>query len=109
MRALHVPVAGAQPALGALPVPEPAPGHARIKVKACGLNAIDTIFASGMMAATMPHEYPLVLGRDAAGVVEAVGEGVDHVEPGQEVFGHVLVTPPFREGTLAEYALLPAA
>ncbi|MFI7129348.1 NADP-dependent oxidoreductase [Nonomuraea sp. NPDC050153] len=109
MRALHVPAAGERPTIGDLPTPEVAPGHVLIKVRAAGLNPLDNAIASGMTAAMMPHEYPLVLGRDAAGVVEAVGEGVDHVEPGQEVFGHVLLAPPVQVGTLAEYALLPAA
>ena len=62
-----------------------------------------------MLAEMMPHEYPVVLGRDAAGVVEAVGAGVDHVAVGDEVIGHVLLAPPIQAGTLAEYALLPAA
>ncbi|TDO47799.1 alcohol dehydrogenase-like protein [Kribbella sp. VKM Ac-2527] len=57
----------------------------------------------------LSHEYPLVLGRDAAGVVEAIGAGVDHVQVGDEVFGHVLLAPPVQAGTLADYALLPAA
>ncbi|HEX2575203.1 MAG TPA: alcohol dehydrogenase catalytic domain-containing protein, partial [Aquihabitans sp.] len=73
MRALHVPTAGAQPELGEVTTPTAADGAVLIRVKAAGLNAIDLGIASGMMADMMPHQYPLVLGRDAAGVVEAVG------------------------------------
>ncbi|MET9685454.1 NADP-dependent oxidoreductase [Streptomyces coeruleorubidus] len=108
MRALHVPEAGGQPVLGDLPTPEVVPGHVLIKVRAAGLNPLDNVIAAGFMAERFPHHYPLVLGRDAAGVVEAVGAGVDHVEPGQEVFGNVPLAPPIQAGTLAEYALLPA-
>ncbi|MEW2395683.1 NADP-dependent oxidoreductase [Streptomyces sp. NPDC046862] len=109
MRALHVPQAGGQPVLGELPIPEVARGHVLIKVEAAGLNPLDNAIAAGLMAKRFWHEYPLVLGRDAAGVVQAVGEGVDHVEPGQEVFGDVILTSPIQAGTLAEYALLPAS
>ncbi|HEU4423631.1 MAG TPA: NADP-dependent oxidoreductase [Pilimelia sp.] len=108
MRALNVPAAGAQPTVSDLPRPEPAPGTVLVKVKAVGLNALDNALASGMLAEMFQHEYPLVLGRDAAGIVEAVGEGVAHVEAGDEVIGHVLLAPPVRAGTLADYALLPA-
>jgi NADPH:quinone reductase-like Zn-dependent oxidoreductase len=109
MRAFHVPAAGEQPQLSDLPTPEVIDGHVLVKVKAAGLNAIDNVIAAGMLTGMMPHEYPLVLGRDAAGVVEAVGAGVDHIKPGDEVLGHVLFTPPIQQGTIAEYALLPAA
>jgi len=109
MRALHVPAAGEQPILADLPVPEVGEGQVLIKVKAAGLNAVDNAVAAGYLAGMFPHEYPLVLGRDAAGVVEAVGAGVDHVSAGDEVLGHVLLAPPLRHGTLAEYAVLPAA
>ncbi len=109
MRALHVSTAGAQPELGDLPTPTPAEGTVLVKVKAAGLNPIDLGIASGMMAGMLAHEYPLVLGRDAAGVVEAVGAGVDSVSVGDEVLGHVLLAPPIQAGTLAEYAVLPAA
>lgn len=109
MRALNVPAAGEQPRLSDLPVPEPVEGTVLVRVKAAGLNAIDNALAAGMMAEMLPHAYPLVLGRDAAGVVEAVGAGVDHVAVGDEVIGHMLLAPPIQAGTLAEYALLPAA
>jgi NADPH:quinone reductase-like Zn-dependent oxidoreductase len=109
MRALHVPAAGAPIELGDLPTPTATEGTVLIRVKAAGLNAIDNGLASGMMAGMMPHEYPLVLGRDAAGVVESVGDGVTDITVGDEVFGHVLLAPPIQAGTLAEYAVLPAA
>ncbi len=110
MRALHVPAAGEQPQLADLPTPQPTEGTVLIRVKAAGLNPIDNAVAAGMLAQMgMPHEYPVVIGRDAAGVVEAVGAGVDHVAVGDEVLGHVLLAPPISAGTLAEYALLPAA
>jgi len=109
MRALHVPAAGERPQLSDLPVPEPGEGQVLIRVKAAGLNAIDNGIAAGMMAEMMEHAYPLVLGRDAAGVVEATGSGVTGITAGEEVFGHVLLAPPIQAGTLAEYALLPAA
>jgi NADPH:quinone reductase-like Zn-dependent oxidoreductase len=108
MRALHVPAAGESPVLGELPTPAVTPGHVLVKVRAAGLNPVDNVIADGVMAGMMEHQYPLVLGRDAAGVVEAVGAGVDHVTTGDAVFGHVLLAPPIHAGTLAEYALLPA-
>jgi NADPH:quinone reductase-like Zn-dependent oxidoreductase len=109
MRALHVPAAGESPQLSELPVPAVADGQVLIRVRAAGLNAIDNAIAAGVMAGMLPHEYPLVLGRDVAGVVEAVGAGVSHVGPGDEVFGNVLLAPPVRAGTVAEFAVLPAA
>jgi NADPH:quinone reductase-like Zn-dependent oxidoreductase len=108
MRAVHVPAAGEPPQISDLPSPEVTEGHVLIRVKAVSLNGLDRALAAGMLDGMMPHVYPLVLGRDAAGVVEAVGAGVDHVAVGDEVFGHILLAPPVQAGTLAEYALLPA-
>ena len=109
MRAFNVPESGAQPVVSDLPVPEVTDGTVLVRVKSAALNAIDNSLTTGAMAAMMPHAYPLVVGRDAAGVVEAVGEGVDHVAVGDEVLGHVLLAPPIQAGTIAEYALFPAA
>ncbi|WP_412750074.1 NADP-dependent oxidoreductase [Krasilnikovia sp. M28-CT-15] len=109
MRALHVPAAGQAPVLGELPTPQAGDGQVLVQVKAASLNGIDNAIVAGLIADLMPHEYPLVVGRDAAGIVAAVGAGVAHVEPGDAVIGHVLLAPPVQAGTIAEYAVLPAA
>lgn len=61
-----------------LEVGDPGPGEIRIRHKACGLNFIDTYQRSGLYPMNLPH----ALGREAAGVVEAVGEGVTHLAVG---------------------------
>ncbi len=61
-----------------LPVGEPEAGEIRIRHHACGLNYIDVYQRSGVYALPMP----LSLGMEAAGVVEAVGEGVTHLKAG---------------------------
>jgi NADPH2:quinone reductase len=60
---------------------EPAAGQARIAHSAVGLNFIDTYYRSGIY----PLSLPSGLGSEAAGVVVAVGEGVEHVAPGDRV------------------------
>jgi NADPH2:quinone reductase len=62
-------------------VGEPGPGEVRIRHHACGLNYIDIYQRTGLY----PGALPLTLGMEAAGVVEAVGEGVTHLTPGMRV------------------------
>jgi NADPH2:quinone reductase len=62
-------------------VGEPGPGEARVRNHAIGLNFIDVYFRNGLYPAPLPGG----LGHEAAGVVEAVGEGVTHVKPGDRV------------------------
>ena len=61
-----------------LPVGEPGPGQIRIRHHACGLNFIDVYQRTGLY----PNALPLTLGMEGAGIVEAVGEGVTHLEVG---------------------------
>jgi len=61
-----------------LQVGDPGPGEIRIRHHACGLNFIDVYQRSGVY----PLPMPLSLGMEGAGVVEAVGEGVDHLKAG---------------------------
>ncbi len=59
-------------------VGDPGPGEIRIRHHACGLNFIDVYQRTGLYA----NPLPLTLGMEGAGVVEAVGEGVTHLRPG---------------------------
>jgi NADPH2:quinone reductase len=59
-------------------VGDPGPGEIRIRHKAVGLNFIDVYQRTGLY----PNTLPLQLGMEGAGVVEAVGEGVTHLQAG---------------------------
>ncbi len=62
-------------------VGDPAPGEARVRHEAVGLNFLDTYFRTGLY----PQPLPAVLGSEGAGVVEAVGAGVSEFKPGDRV------------------------
>ncbi|MET8286147.1 NADP-dependent oxidoreductase [Streptomyces sp. NPDC048448] len=79
--------------------PEPAPGQVRIRVRAASVNPFDLKHRSGLMAQAAPARFPVIPGLDAAGVVDAVGEGAD-AAVGDEVLGFTV------GGGYAEYALL---
>ncbi|MDR5653249.1 quinone oxidoreductase family protein [Ruixingdingia sedimenti] len=82
------------------PVGDPGPGEVRIRHHACGLNFIDIYQRSGLY----PMQLPAALGMEAAGVVEAVGEGVAHLRPGDRAAYAAM--PP---GAYAEARVMPAA
>lgn len=115
-------------ALATLPDPgPPGPGQVLLRVKSGALNRIDLFVTQGL-----PHtspSFPHVVGSDAAGVIEAVGEGVAEVRPGDRVLvnpgiscrrcpvclaGEQPLCRQFRilgehlPGTLAEFLLVPA-
>jgi NADPH2:quinone reductase len=81
-------------------VGEPGPGEARVRQMACGLNYIDVYFRTG----AYPQSLPAGLGMEGAGVVEAVGEGVTHVKPGDRVAYAGRPT-----GAYAELRVMPAS
>jgi len=62
-------------------VGEPGPGQVRVRHEAVGLNFIDTYFRTGLY----PAELPSGLGNEAAGVIEAVGEGVSGLQAGDRI------------------------
>ncbi len=63
-------------------MPEPGPGEVRVALRATGLNHLDLWVSRGLPA---PARLPHILGADGAGVVDALGAGVDGVEVGDEV------------------------
>jgi NADPH:quinone reductase len=90
-----------------LPVPEPGEGQVRIRVVAAGLNPFDGAVLQGYLRNRMEHRFPLVPGMDASGTVEALGEGVEALTVGDDVFGSVGKMV-LGEGTLAEYVTMSA-
>ncbi|MEU9329033.1 alcohol dehydrogenase catalytic domain-containing protein [Streptomyces canus] len=74
---------------------------------AASLNGFDIATAAGYTQAFMEHRFPLVLGQDFAGVVEALGEGAEGFAVGDAVFG-VVMKPFLGAGSLAQYVAVPA-
>src|SRR6202012_4353851 len=62
-------------------VPDPGPGEALVRVQACGVGHTDLHYKMGGIG----NDYPYLLGHEAAGIVEAVGDGVTEVAPGDYV------------------------
>ncbi|MFD0349863.1 NADP-dependent oxidoreductase [Kitasatospora aburaviensis] len=83
-------------------LPAPGPGQVRITVRTAGVNPLDHKLRAGAMTELIPVTFPVVTGYEAAGVVEAVGEGVTAWRVGDEVFG------PTWGGAHAEHVLVEA-
>ncbi len=82
------------------PVGDPGPGEVRITHKAAGLNFIDVYQRTGLYPLSLPH----ALGMEAAGIIDAVGEGVSHLKPGDRAA--YASQPP---GAYCEARVMPAA
>lgn len=85
-------------ALHEIPTPKPGPGEVLVKVRAAGVNPYDTYMRNGTYPIKPP--LPYTPGSDAAGTVEAVGESVKKVKPGDRVYTAKTVS-----GAYAEFAL----
>ena len=96
------------PTLTDLEVPEPAEGEVRVRVRAASVNGFDLAVAAGYTKDFMEHRFPLVLGKDFAGQVDAIGPGVTGYAVGDRVFGTV-TKPYLGDGSFAEYVTVPTA
>ena len=96
------------PTLTDLEVPEPAEGEVRVRVRAASVNGFDLAVAAGYTKDFMEHRFPLVLGKDFAGGVDAIGPGVTGYAVGDRVFGTV-TKPYLGDGSFAEYVTVPTA
>ena len=73
-----------------VPDPEPGPGQVRIAVAAAGVHLLDTAIRAGRSGGPFPlPELPMTPGREVAGVVDAVGQGVDRAWSGRRVVAHL--------------------
>jgi NADPH2:quinone reductase len=106
MRALILERPGDSFKLTEVPLPTAAPGQVLVRIKASGVNPLDTKIRAGN-AAHARVELPAILGMDMAGVVEAVGPEVTSFHPGEEVYGMVGGIGGLQ-GTLAEFVAVDA-
>jgi NADPH:quinone reductase-like Zn-dependent oxidoreductase len=98
-----------QPALrDDLGEPRIADNEMLVRVHASSVNPVDVFIAAGGLKEMAEHEFPVILGRDYAGVVEQLGPSVSRYRVGEEVFGFLLhANPTVRDGTWAELITLP--
>lgn len=108
MRALSLPNFGTAPSITDIDLPAPAAGEILVKVAAASVNGFDGMVAAGYLNGMMDHRFPVVLGKDFAGKVEAVGDGVTAFAVGDRVFG--VVTKSFLcDGSFGEYVTVPVS
>jgi NADPH2:quinone reductase len=91
--------------LADVPDPVPQSGQVVIRVHAAGVNPVDTYIRTGTHV--IKPKLPYIPGFDAAGVIEAVGDGVTHLRPGQRVYNAGVV--PGMNGTYAELVACDAS
>jgi NADPH:quinone reductase-like Zn-dependent oxidoreductase len=108
MRAVTLDAFDAAPAVrDDLPDPAVAAGGLVVRVRASSVNPVDNAIAAGMLREMVAHDFPVVLGRDYAGTIEAIDADVDGYAVGDEVFGFLLhANPTVHEGSWAELIAL---
>jgi NADPH:quinone reductase-like Zn-dependent oxidoreductase len=92
--------------VGDVPDPPVGPDVVLVRIKAAGVNPVDYKIRGGYMAERFPFHFPVVLGWDAAGVVQKVGPAVTWFKPGDEVYGYCR-RHHLQFGTYAELDIVP--
>src|SRR5829696_10131285 len=108
MRAIAVREWGGHDRMELLDVEPPpvAPDGVLVRVRAASLNPVDYKVREGKLAGAFPFHFPVILGWDAAGVVEQVGPAVTWFKPGDPVYGYCR-RHHLQYGTYAEYTTAP--
>lgn len=87
------------------PLPELERGDILVRVHAASINPFDWKVREGYLAGYINHKFPLILGLDLSGTVEALGPDVTDIQVGDEVFGQADID---RNGSYAEFIAIPA-
>jgi alcohol dehydrogenase, propanol-preferring len=85
MQALQLTAWKSAPELREVPDPEPGPGQVLVRIAAAGACHSDLHLMHDFEAGLLPYDLPFTLGHENTGTVEAVGPGVQHLEPGEPV------------------------
>jgi NADPH2:quinone reductase len=108
MRAITLESFDSSLTLNEVPTPQIAPNEVLVRVHASSVNAVDGAIVAGMMSGMVEHEFPVVLGRDYAGVVEQVGSDVTRYAEGDEIYGFLpAANPTVHDGSWAELIVVP--
>lgn len=89
-----------------LPDPKPRTGEVLVRIVAAGVNPVDWKIREGFLQKAFPHHFPLVPGWEAAGFIEAAGEGARRFARGDAVYAYTRL-PEVQHGTYAELIALP--
>jgi NADPH:quinone reductase-like Zn-dependent oxidoreductase len=108
MKALAITGKDQAPAVLEVADPVPGQGQVRVAVAAASVNGFDLAVAAGRVWDGMPHTFPVVLGRDFVGTVDAVGDGVDDFQVGDRVAG-LITGSSLGPGAIGEYAVASTA
>ena len=110
MRAMVIDEWGGRKAMHEADVEPPpvGPDYVQIRVRAAGVNPVDTKIRAGGLAPLFPAHFPLILGWDAAGTVEQVGPAVTMFRPGDEVYAYCR-RHDLQYGTYGELVSVPDA
>jgi NADPH:quinone reductase-like Zn-dependent oxidoreductase len=106
MRAVTLDAVPAVPRVTEVEVPRPEAGEVLVKVEASSVNGFDAATAAGYLQGMMEHQFPLVIGKDFAGTIAELGEGVTEFAAGERVFG-VVMKAFLGTGSLGEYVTVP--
>jgi NADPH:quinone reductase-like Zn-dependent oxidoreductase len=90
-----------------LPLPAVKENEILVKIKAAGVNPVDWKIREGYIKDLFPYEFPIILGWDAAGIVEQAGSKVTLFKEGDEIFAYCR-KPSVHGGAYAEYIVLEA-
>jgi NADPH:quinone reductase-like Zn-dependent oxidoreductase len=88
--------------------PIPLDGEVLVKIKAAGVNPVDYKIREGLLSSRLPHQFPIILGWDMAGIIEERGHASRRFELGDEVYSYTR-RPIVSKGTYAEYIAIPEA
>jgi NADPH:quinone reductase-like Zn-dependent oxidoreductase len=104
MRAVVIHQFGGRDQLQLAEVPAPVPGKREvlIRIVAAGVNPVDWKIREGLLRSRLPHQFPIILGLEAAGVVVSTGSAARRFKPGDEVYAYAR-KPIIKDGAYAEY------
>lgn len=93
--------------LADMPVPTPEDDEVLIQLAYTSVNPVDWKIREGLLKDLFPHQFPIILGWDAAGTVSAVGKAVSSFKEGDRVYGYCR-KPIIQHGTYAEFVTVKA-